>query len=106
MKYAGGSVAASGTVAFSHSSSLQIRYAYAVTFTESGLPGSTPWQVNAGGTTVPSTSTTVVLYLTNGTYTFHVGHVLGYVASPGSGAIRVMGTSLSVSVRFTVAPHH
>lgn len=105
VKFAGGSIAASGTVAFSHASSLHIRFAYAVTFTESGLPGSTAWQVNAGGMTVPSTSTTVVLYLTNGTYTFHVGHVTGYVASPGSGAIRVQGASLSVSVRYTLAPH-
>jgi hypothetical protein len=105
-KYHGGSVAPSGSVALSSASTIQVRYSYAVTFTESGLPGSTPWQVNAGGQTVPSTGTTIVLYLVNGTYTFHVGKVTGFTASPGSGAIRVMGAPLSVSVRFTVAPHH
>ena len=103
VKLAGGSVGPTGSVALLHGVTFQVRFAYEVTFTESGLPPSTSWEVSAGGEQVPSTNTHVVLYLINGTYTFHVTKVTGYHASPSSGGIRVMGAPISVSVRFTVA---
>jgi len=106
VKFAGGSVAPTGSVALIHGATFQVRFAYAVTFTESGLPISTSWEVSAGGQKVPSTSTHITLYLINGTYTFHVTKVTGYNASPNSGGIRVMGAPISVSVRFTLAPVH
>jgi hypothetical protein len=102
----GASVGTTGGVALAHATSVKVRFAYAVTFTESGLPFSTSWKVAAGSQSVTSTSTTIVLYLTNGTYTFHVGAVTGYTASPGSGGLHIAGTTLAVSVRFTPAVHH
>ncbi|MFY9716576.1 MAG: hypothetical protein WAK40_01375 [Thermoplasmata archaeon] len=102
----GASVGISGGVALAHATSVKVRFAYGVTFTESGLPFSTSWKVTAGSQSVISTSTTIVLYLTNGTYTFHVGAVTGYTASPGSGGLHIAGATLAVSVRFSPAIHH
>jgi hypothetical protein len=73
-----------------------------VTFTESGLPASTSWTVSSSGQSVTSTTTTVVLYLANGTHSYTVGRVAGYRAAPASGRISVAGAPVAVSVTFTV----
>lgn len=100
VKLAGEAVPASGSNTISHGETFQVRYDSAVTFTESGLPGGTMWKVTAGGSAVTSTSTTIVLYLRNGTYTFAVGHVVGFAASPASGRITESGSPRGESIVF------
>lgn len=99
-------LSSSGTIALAHSATLQVEFTYAVTFTETGLPPGTAWKVSAGGSAVTATTSSIVLYLKNGTYTFHIGKVTGRVASPGSGAIKVAGAPIAIAIKFTAAPSH
>ncbi len=74
---------------------------YVVTFTESGLPHHTSWQVTVGSTTKSTTGTSITFQLANGTYAYTV-------LAPGSGysatnaSVTVNGGPASVSVGFTV----
>jgi YVTN family beta-propeller protein len=81
---------------------------YSVTFTESGLPVSTSWSVTFGGNNSFSTvSSIVVRNVTNGTYSFTVGAVAGYIATPQSGKVVVNGGNVGESIAFTKsAPGH
>ena len=99
-------VAASGSIAVPPSTTFQVRYTFPLTFTESGLPGGTEWKVGSGGQTVTSTSNTIVVYLTNGTYGFTVAHITGYTVSPATGHVAVAGAPLFVAVHFAHAPVH
>ena len=74
---------------------------YTVTFTESGLPSGTSWSVTLAGNTQTSTTTTITFTKTNGTYSYTVGAVTGYSASPNSGSVTVAGGAQSVSITFT-----
>ena len=94
-------LSASGAIALVHSASLKVEYAYPVTFHETGLTGSYTWKVSAGGTSVSSSTNTIVLYLKNGSYSFHVGKISGEVAAPASGGVQVAGGPLTVNIKFT-----
>ena len=74
---------------------------YTVTFTESGLPSGTSWSVTLGGATSSSTTSTITFNEANGTYTYTVGTVSGYSASPSSGSVTVNGAAVSKSITFT-----
>ena len=75
---------------------------YTVTFTESGLPSGTSWSVTLGGSTVSATTSTITFSEPNGTYSYTVGSVSGYTASPSSGPTAVSGSSPSpLTVSFT-----
>lgn len=76
---------------------------YSVTFTESGLASGTSWSVTLAGSTLTSTTATIVFSEPNGTYTFTVGTVTGYTASPASGSVPVSGASASQAVAFTAS---
>ncbi len=66
-----------------------------VTFTESGLPAGTPWNVTLNGVTdsgvAGPVSSTLLFYQENGTYPFTVGMVAGYGVNPSSGMLIVSG---------------
>ncbi len=98
-------IGSSGSIALAHSASISVEYAFTVTFTETGLTGAFTWAVTAGGHSETSTTSTITFYLKNGSYSFHVGKVTGetskVVASPASGAFKVDGAPISVSVKFT-----
>jgi outer membrane protein assembly factor BamB len=74
---------------------------YSVTFAEAGLPLSQAWYVDLGGVLNGSTGTTVSFVLPNGTYSFAVGPVSGYLAAPSTGSVVVNGTPQHVAVTFT-----
>ncbi len=79
--------------------------AYAVTFTESGLPSGTSWSVTLNGTTSSATAPGSITFTeANGTYAFSVGAVSGYTASPSSGSVTVNGAAVSKAVTFTAVP--
>ena len=74
---------------------------YTVTFTESGLPAGTSWSVTLNGSTKSSTTTTITFQESNGTYSFTVGSVPGYTASPSSGTVTVAGAAVAQPISFT-----
>jgi hypothetical protein len=72
---------------------------YKVTFTESGLPLHTSWQVTIGSVTVSSTTKTLTFSLANGTWAYSVAAPgSGYGASGGN--VTVNGSATGVSVTF------
>jgi len=77
--------------------------AYAVVFTEAGLPSGTEWYVNVtGAAPVSSTGTTATVDLANGTYSYGVASVNPrYVPTPRNGTLDVNGTTLAESVTFS-----
>ncbi len=76
---------------------------YAVQFVESGLPSGTSFSVTLNGATSSSGSGTVSFSEVNGSYSFSIGSVSGYTASPSSGTVVVSGSAVSESVTFTAS---
>jgi len=74
---------------------------YTVTFSESGLSAGTSWSVTLNGTTESSTTSTLTFTELNGTYSYTIGSVSGYIASPSSGSITVSGSNVSQVITFT-----
>ncbi|MGB6443222.1 MAG: thermopsin family protease, partial [Thermoplasmata archaeon] len=73
---------------------------YAVSFTETGLPHGTSWQVVINGHTYSTTGTTITVNLPNGTYAFTVSAV-GYTGTPNpSSPLIVSGAAVPVTVSF------
>ncbi|HTT45135.1 MAG TPA: hypothetical protein VMH38_03855, partial [Thermoplasmata archaeon] len=75
---------------------------YTVTFSETGLPSSTSWQVTLGSLTLYSTTSSIVFAEANGTYAFTVGNVPGWHLSTGgyAGSVGVAGANVAVHLRF------
>jgi hypothetical protein len=71
---------------------------YPVTFTETGLPSGTAWSVTVDGTEYRSTSTTVALNETDGTYDYTVGAIPGYTTPNFDGSVTVDGAGVQVTV--------
>ena len=72
---------------------------YRLTFHESGLPNGTGWGIAIGGTLATSSTPTVNFSEPNGTYTYVVLAVTGYVTN-SSGSVPVNGTNVTVPVSF------
>ncbi|HTP54691.1 MAG TPA: thermopsin family protease [Thermoplasmata archaeon] len=70
---------------------------WTVTFTETNLPAATSWSVTLNGTTVSSTTTTVVFHELNGTYPYTIGVVPDWTQStlPRTGSITVAGANVN-----------
>jgi hypothetical protein len=80
-------------------------FTYEVTFTESGLPASTPWWVNASGVQVPSTGTTLEVAAPNGSTPYTTGSRYEFLATPAVGTIVVSaGVAPSMTVGFSYRP--
>ncbi len=80
---------------------LTFRYAYAVIFTERGLPAGITWSVTVAGVTVSNLSGDPIHFsLTNGTHSYHIGAEAGFKGTglPARAAIR--GEPSSVAVTF------
>ena len=77
---------------------------YTITFKESGLPSGTSWSVNLNGTTLSSTTNTIIFSMPNGTYSYTVSSVSGYTLSPSSGSINIHGSNTPKSITFTHNP--
>jgi hypothetical protein len=80
-----------------------------VTFSESGLPVGTSWSVTLAGvlesTSVNATSGSITFEVRNGTYTYTVLPVSGWIPSRTGGGVTVSGTAITVArVTWTVAP--
>ena len=76
---------------------------YSLTFSATGLPTGTNWSVTVGATTHTSTGSTISFTEANGTYSYTVGAVAGYTATPSSGSVTVNGAAETVSLAFAKA---
>lgn len=76
---------------------------YNVTFVANGLPSGALWTVNLGGSAESSTSSTILFYLSNGTYAFSVPFYGVYSPSPRFGNVSVNGVAPPVPVSFVKA---
>ncbi|MGC9071342.1 MAG: hypothetical protein ACP5HK_01395 [Acidilobus sp.] len=93
----------SGVINVSSNASVSIKFTeinYTVTFLESGLPPGATWSVTLNGVTISSSSHVIRFFVPPGTYSYTVGEVAGYEASPSSGTIEVTGNT-SVMISFT-----
>jgi len=72
-----------------------------VTFVESGLKSGTVWSVTLDGTTEFSSGSYLTFSIANGTYSFGVGTVSQYTASPSSGSVAVAGGNQTRSIAFS-----
>jgi uncharacterized repeat protein (TIGR02543 family) len=79
---------------------------YSVVFTETGLTSGTMWNVTFNSLPESSTSNTITFSgISNGAYSYTVGNVLGYTASPASGSITVSSANVSQTITFAVAQY-
>ncbi len=78
---------------------------FSVMFAESGLPSGTVWSVTLNGTSLSSNTTSISFTVPNGTYSYSVGYIPGYRTSNTSGAAVVNGSSIIVSMNFTVTDY-
>ncbi len=74
---------------------------YLVTFSEGGLPPGTAWAITLNGTLGTSSASYIEFVEPDGNYTYTVGTVTGYSASPASGTVPVNGQSASATVTFS-----
>ncbi len=74
-----------------------------VTFTESGLPTGTLWSVTLNGIAENSTGRTITFADPAGTYSYWVGSVRGYSASPTHGTVTLTKAPQSLPIDFSRA---
>lgn len=74
---------------------------FLVTFVESGLPPDTVWAVTLLGTTLSSSTSTIIFTEASGSYSYAIGSETGYRAAPSSGSVQVSDANVSVSIDWT-----
>jgi hypothetical protein len=87
------------TITFSH-----VPVPDLITFTEAGLPAGTNWSVTLGAGSNSSTSSNVAFFELNGTFSYTVGAVAGYLPSPALGTLTVSGGPMNVAIDWSVMP--
>jgi len=73
---------------------------YKVTFIENGLPSGMNWSISINNQVYYSTNNTIIIQLSNGSYTFTVSDETGYIAYPSSGTIIVNGTNVTQNIQY------
>lgn len=94
----------SGTVVVSSNLTIDIAFLsslYNVTFRETGIQAGTTWSLTIGSSTYSSDSTYLSVYLSNGTYTYDVSNITGYVSDVTMGEFQVNGSSQNLMVAFS-----
>jgi hypothetical protein len=76
---------------------------FSVAFEETGLPAGTDWSVTLAEFPLSSTTASLLFTETNGSYPYSVSPLTGYLATPSSGTVLVMGHDAEVTVVFEVA---
>ena len=94
-----GSVTVSGAFV-NESITFSIR-TFPVTFHETGLPEGADWTVTMVGIPRSSDSGDITFAEPNGTYSFVLDPLAGYVATPASGSVVVSGLPVSRTISFT-----
>lgn len=76
------------------------RTIYSVTFTESGLPSSTLWNVTLNGTSSSTSLTSLAFSVENGTLKYSVWSIAGWHTTPAFGSVKVNGSSVTLTPVF------
>jgi hypothetical protein len=78
---------------------------YSITFEESGLLAGTSWSIWLGDAQAiyAMAGNTITFAVPSGTYSYVVGPVAGYTASPSSGNVTVNGGNVIQPITFTIA---
>ncbi len=77
-------------------------FSWTVSFTETGLPTGTGWSVTLSGTTMPGTAPGPISFSEpNGSYSFTVSAVSGFLVKPTSGSLSVSGAPVSTPITFS-----
>ena len=71
---------------------------FAVTFSETGLPSGTYWEVSLGPTSAESYGPNITISLPNGSYTFYAYDVGSFEATPSTGTIDLVGSNLTQAI--------
>ena len=80
-------------------------FLYPVTFSETGLPAGTSWGISVdGGPAVATALLNQTFWEPNGTTTYVVPLVPGYVATPASGSVAVNAAAMKVAIAFALKP--
>jgi hypothetical protein len=75
---------------------------YSVSFLEYGLLADSSWSISFNGTTYVSAAAGITVYgVEDGNYSFSVGNVGGYVASPSAGFVMVNGSNTNEVIAFS-----
>jgi hypothetical protein len=83
---------------------LEAKHVFIVNFNETGLSNGIEWNVIVNGTTMKSSSSTIVFLLSNGSYNYEVPGVAGYSISENNGTFNINGTSENINVTFSKIP--
>ncbi len=76
---------------------------YPVTFVESGLPNGTAWNLTLDATPFRTVGPELIVPLANGSHSYAVAAVPGYLGTNGSGTVLVVGRPVLVRIGFAPA---
>jgi hypothetical protein len=93
-------VESTGSIALTRTSAISVRFAVDVTFFEFTLPYGTAWSVTVGGETGSTSTSELSFYLINGTYTYRVHPVRGYLETIEVGQFQVAGIDELIQLGF------
>ncbi|MGC8673270.1 MAG: hypothetical protein ACP5TO_07225, partial [Thermoplasmata archaeon] len=74
---------------------------YTIKFFENGLVAGTTWAITLNNVTINSMANIIEFNESNGSYTYTIGSINGYTASPSYGTITVNGANVSQTITFT-----
>jgi hypothetical protein len=74
---------------------------HSVTFNEVGLPSGTTWSVILNGSTQSSTTSSIVFYEPNGTYSYITEAIPGWSPTPTSGSV-TLNRNISIEITFII----
>jgi hypothetical protein len=74
---------------------------YGIEFSETGLTSGTRWSITVDSDTVASTSSSLQIVEPNGTYTYQVNIVSGFMPTSPSGMVTVNGTGPTVDIVYS-----
>jgi len=80
-----------------------IRQVFAIVFNETGLPLGTQWNVLLNGVNESSVGSSITFSEANGTYSYEIGTIPGFVATVQVAGVVVAGHDVEVSVSFVSA---
>lgn len=92
-----GSVAVNGKTVYEN---LVFSRLYSVSFDETGLLNGTKWTITLGGSNGSSTSSTIAFERSNGSYSYTVGILKNYYATPSAGNVTVSGRNITINITF------
>ncbi len=93
----------SGTVVVNSNVTIDVYFIsslYMIQFRETGLSSGSTWIVTLGSNSFETNASYLNVYLSNGTYSYEVPNIAGYVSDITTGEIEVNGSDQSISITY------